>query len=326
MLKFIGKRLLALIPIMLGVMVIIFCIRAITPGDPVDMLFPDTATEEERMEMREELGLTDSLPVQFVKYVADVVRGDLGTSYITKQPVMQEILQRMPTTMAVCFGAVFLGIILGVPLGILSAQYPYSIIDSIILVVSMIARAIPGFCLAFLFITVFSVELHWLPSFGISTPAGYILPMLTIGLGSIANYTRLTRSSMLEVVRQDYIRTARAKGQTEGKIIFGHALRNASIPIVASIGNQVGHQLGGALIIETVFGIPGIGKYIGDAMSARNFPAIQGGVLTLALIFTVVNLLVDLSFTVINPRLKTGIISGGSRKKSTAPKKAAANA
>lgn len=222
----------------------------------------------------------------------------------------------MPTTLMVCFGAVFLGIILGVPLGILSAQHPYSILDSIILVVSMIARTIPGFCLAFLFITFFSVKLKWFPSYGVATAAGYVLPMLTIGLGSMANYTRLTRSSMLEVVRQDYIRTARAKGQTEGKIVFGHALRNASIPIVASIGNQVGHQLGGALIIETVFGIPGIGKYIGDAITARNFPAIQGGVLMLALIFTIVNLLVDLSFTVINPRLKTSIISTGPRKKS----------
>lgn len=317
MLRFVAKRLLMLIPIMLGVTLIIFCIRAFTPGDPIDSLLPDTATEEQRQELREELGLDKPLPVQFIKYVAGVVTGDLGTSYVTKQPVLQEILSRMPTTIMVCFSAVFLGILLGVPLGIFSAQRPYSLLDSVILVLSMVARAVPGFCLAFLFISLFAVKLNWLPSFGVESAKGYILPVLTIGLGSMANYTRLTRSSMLEVMRQDYIRTARAKGQTEGKIVTDHALRNASIPIVASIGNQIGHQLGGALVIETVFGIPGIGKYIGDAVGLRNFPAIQGGVLVLALIFTVVNLLVDLSFTVINPRLKTSILAQESHKKKT---------
>jgi len=322
MLKFTIKRLLMLIPIMLGVLVIVFCIRAITPGNPAEMLLPETATEEQIAQKEAELGLDKPLPIQFLYYIGNVITGDLGTSYVTGQPIMEEILNRLPTTIAVCFGAVLLGILLGVPLGILSAQHPYSVLDSIILVISMIARTIPGFCLAFLFISLFAVELNWLPSYGVTSPAGYVLPMMTIGLGSMANYTRLTRSSMLEVVRQDYIRTARAKGQSEGKIVFGHALRNAAIPIVASIGNQVGHQLGGALIIETVFGIPGIGKYIGDAISARNFPAIQGGVLTLAIIFTVVNLLVDLSFTVINPRLKTSIITSGSRMKTNAKRAA----
>lgn len=321
MLKYIGKRLLMLIPILLGVTILVFCIRAITPGDPVDHLVSEDASEEVREELREDLGLNKPLVVQFLLYVKGIVTGDLGTSYVTKEPVLKELLGRLPTTLIVCFGAVFLGLILGVPLGIASAQKPYSWMDSVILVLSMIARSIPGFCLAFVLITIFAVELHWLPAVGISSWKSYVLPMATIGLSSMANYTRITRSSMLEIVRQDYVRTARAKGQTEGKIVFGHELRNASIPIVASIGNQVGRQLGGALIIETVFGVPGIGKYIGDAVGARNFPAIQGGVLFLAFIFAIVNLLVDLSFVVINPRLKTSVISGKKRKKKKATEK-----
>ncbi len=315
MLRYTLKRLLMLVPIMLGVLVIVFAIRAITPGSPLDSLLSEDASEEQRQELSEQLGLDDPLPIQFIKYVGGVLTGDLGTSYKTHQPVLQEIMERLPTTIIVCFTAVALGVLVGVPMGIYSAMRPYSIGDSIVLVASMAARAIPGFVLAFLLLSLFSVELHWLPSYGITDPKGYILPMVTIGLASAANYTRLTRTSMLDIIHKDYIRTARAKGVGEGKVIFSHALRNASIPIVASIGNQIGHQLGGALIIETVFGIPGIGKYIGDAITARNFPAIQGGVLVLALIFTIVNLLVDLSFTVINPQLKTGMITAAKRKK-----------
>lgn len=317
--RYILKRLILLIPIMLGVTLIVFCIRAITPGSPVDHLLGDDATAEQREELEAELGLDDPLPIQFVNYVKDVVRGDLGESYTTGEPVMEEILSRFPITVAVCFSAVFLGTLLGVPLGIFSATRPYTWIDSTVLVVSIVIRSIPAFCLAFFLISIFSVELHLLPSFGVSTPLSFVLPVAVIGLTSMCNYTRITRSSMLEIIRQDYIRTARAKGQSEHKIIYSHALRNAAIPIVNSVGNQIGHQLGGALILETVFGIPGVGKYIGDAISTRNFPAVQGGVLFLAFIFTVVNLLTDLSFTAVNPRLKSSlIVSKGRRKKQAA--------
>lgn len=309
MLKFIAKRVLFLIPIMLGVMVIVFAIRAITPGDPVDSLLSEDATEEQRAELAAELGLDQPLPVQFVRYVGDAITGDLGTSYTTKQPVMQELLTRLPVSLIVCFGAVAIGVILGVPLGTLSAVKQYSWTDSIVRILSMVFAATPAFCLGLVLIMVFSVQLHWLPSVGLSGPASFILPMCTVGLSSLAQYTRITRSSMLEVIRQDYIRTARAKGQTEFAITTRHALRNAFIPIMSQIGNQVGHQLGGALIVETVFGMPGVGKYIGDAITARNFPAIQGGVLFLAFIFTIVNLLVDLSFAFINPRLKSSILN-----------------
>ena len=309
MLKFIAKRVLFLIPIMLGVMVIVFVIRAITPGNPVDSLLSEDATEEQRAELTAELGLDQPLPVQFVRYVGDAITGDLGTSYTTKQPVLQELLTRLPISLIVCFGAVAIGVLLGVPLGTISAVKQYSWTDSVVRILSMVFAATPQFCLGLVLIMVFSVQLHWLPSVGLSGPASFILPMATIGLSSLAQYTRITRSSMLEVIRQDYIRTARAKGQTEFAITTRHALRNAFIPIMSQIGNQVGHQLGGALIVENVFGMPGVGKYIGDAITARNFPAIQGGVLMLALIFTIVNLLVDLSFAFINPRLKSSIMN-----------------
>lgn len=309
MVRYIIKRVLWLIPIMLGVLVIVFALRAITPGSPVDQLLGDTATEEQRQALEKELGLNKSLPEQFIIYVNGVLHGDLGTSYLSKAPVLDEILGRVPTTVIICFGAVFIGLILGVPLGVLSAQKQYTWTDSFILVMSMVLRSIPGFCLGLCMIWIFAVKLHWFPAVGITDPRGYIMPMIAIGLGSMANYTRITRTSMLEVIRQDYVRTARAKGQREGKIVWSHELRNASIPIAASVGTQLGWQLGGALIIESVFGVPGIGKYIGDAVTARNFPAIQGGVIFLAFVFCIVNLLVDLSFTVINPRLKTTIIN-----------------
>lgn len=322
-LHFLLKRVLMLIPIMLGVTLIIFCIRAVTPGNPVDSLLSENATDEQRQELTHELGLDKSLPEQFIIYVKNVCTGDLGTSYTTHRPVMEELLERFPTSLKVCFGAVLIGLILGVPLGILSALRQYSWVDSFVLVFSMLAHAIPGFCLAFLLITVFSLKLQWLPSVGMTSVLSYVLPMMTIGLNSMANYTRITRSSMLEVIRQDYIRTARAKGQSEGNIVWSHAFRNAAIPVVANIGNQIGRQLGGALIVENVFGMPGIGKYIGDAIAMRNFPAVQGGVLFLALVITLINLLTDLAFTYINPRLKSSIMQGKAKKSS---KKAAAAA
>jgi len=324
MAKFIIRRILLAIPIMLGVIIIIFTLRALTPGDPVDHLLPESATQAERAELRSDLGLDKPIYVQFFVYVKNVATGDLGTSYRTKQPVASELMTRLGVSVVITFGAVIIGMLLGIPLGVTSSLKQYTWLDSVILVLSMIAMSAPGFVLALLLITVFSVNLHWLPAVGLTSSLGYILPMVTIGLGSLSAYTRITRSTMLEVIRQDYIRTARAKGQTETAIITGHALRNAFIPIAAQIGNQVGHQLGGALIVETVFGIPGIGKYIADAITERNFPSIQGGVLMLAVLFTLVNLIVDISFVLINPRLKSSILYNRGRISSFKRKKSAA--
>lgn len=319
MAKYIFKRVLMLIPIMLGVMVIIFALKVVTPGDPVVDILGDQATEEQKDAKREELGLNDPIVIQFFNYVKGIVtKGDFGDSYRTGEPVLAELLPRLKISITICFGAVLIGAAVGVTLGVISALKKYTWIDSLVLTISMFFTSIPQFCVALLLIYLFSVTLGWLPSNGIDTAAGYVLPMVVIGLHSLSNYTRITRSSMLEVIGQDYIRTARAKGQTESKITTRHAMRNAMIPVAAAIGNQMGHQLGGALIIETVFGIPGVGKYISDAIIARNYPSVLGGVLLLAFMFTLVNLIVDISFLVIDPRLKKSLISAGSRPRKLA--------
>ena len=319
MLKYIVKRILYVIPVMLGVLIIVFALKSIMPGDPVDMILPADSTEEERQEKRDELGLNDPIVVQFVDYVGDIVtKLDFGTSYKTNQPIFTELMQRFPITFGLAIGSVLVGTLLAIPLGILSAIKQYTWVDSVILVISMLAVSIPSFWFALMCLSLFSVELNWLPAIYDGSLASWIMPVVVIALAAMSGLTRITRSSMLEVIRSDYIRTARAKGQTEGKIVMRHAFRNALIPILAAIGNSLGAQLGGALIIETVFGMPGIGKYITDAISQRNFPAVQGGVILLAFVFTIVNLLVDISYTFVDPRLKGTIVTVSRRKRKAA--------
>lgn len=322
MLKYIIKRILYVIPVMLGVLVIVFALKVIMPGDPVDMLLPTGSSEEDRVELRHKLGLDEPVVVQFGKYVWGIVtRGDFGTSYKTKQPVAKEVMTKFPITLVLAVGAVFLGTLLAIPLGILSAVKQYTWVDSLILVISMLAVSIPSFWFGLMLLSLFGVTLGWVPTMFDGTIRSWILPIVTIALASMSGLTRVTRTTMLEVIRADYIRTARAKGLPEKKVIVKHAFRNALIPILASIGNDLGAQLGGALIVETVFGMPGIGKYITDAITQRNFPAVQGGLILLAFVFTIVNLIVDLSYTFVDPRLKASMI--GKKKKT---KKALAQA
>ncbi len=322
MLKYIVKRLLLLIPIILGVSAIIFLLKTLTPGDPARQILGNDASEEQVQAKREELGLNDPAIVQYVRYIGGVVHGDFGESYRTGEPVLSEIVPRLATSAKITLGAVAIGAIIGVLLGIISALKKYTWIDSLVLVISMFFQSVPEFVVALVLIMIFAVQLHLLPATGIETAKGYILPMLCIGLSSVASYTRITRSSMLEVLSEDYIRTARAKGQTEGNITFHHALRNAMIPVAQSIGTNLGNAIGGGMVLETVFGVPGVGKYIVDSITQRNYPSVLGGALIIAIVLTIINLIVDISFVLIDPRLKTTIISGGSKKK--APKKAAA--
>ena len=323
MLRYIVKRLLLLIPIILGVAAIIFALKTFTPGDPARQILGNDATPEQVEAKREELGLNDPVIVQYVRYMAGVVHGDFGESYRTGEPVLSEILPRLATSAKITIGAVAIGAILGILLGIISALKKYTWIDSLVLVVSMIFQSVPEFVVALMLILIFCVNLHVLPSSSsdLSNIKAYILPMACIGLASVASYTRITRSSMLEVLGEDYIRTARAKGQTEGNITYHHALRNAMIPVAQSIGTNLGNAIGGGMVVETVFGVPGVGKYIVDSITRRDYPSVLGGALIIAIVLTVINLLVDISFVLIDPRLKTTIISGGKKK---APKKAAA--
>ncbi len=322
MFKYIIKRILFLIPILLGVSAIIFALKTFTPGDPARLLLGNTASEEQVAEKRVELGLDDPVPVQYVKYLGKIVtKFDFGTSYTTGKPVTKEIMPRLWVSAKITLGAVLLGAVIGTLLGIISALKKYTWVDSAVLVISMFFQSIPEFVVGLVLIMIFSVNLGILPSFGIDSWKGYIMPMLCIGLSSIANYTRITRSSMLEVLGEDYIRTARAKGQTERNITMHHALRNAIIPVIQSLGTHLGNAIGGGMVLETVFGVPGVGKYIVDAISSRNYPSVLGGALIIAMILTIINLIVDISFVVVDPRLKTTVISGG--KKKTPAKKAA---
>ena len=315
MVKYIIKRLLLLIPILLGVSAIIFALKTVTPGDPARQILGNDATEEQVEAKRQELGLNDPVIVQYVRYIAGVVHGDFGTSYRTGEPVLSEIAPRLLTSAKITLGAVAIGAFLGILLGILSALKKYTWVDSVVLVISMFFQSVPEFVVALVLIMIFAVKLHVLPATGIDTPLGYIMPMLCVGLSSVAGYTRITRSSMLEVLGEDYIRTARAKGQTENNITYHHALRNAMIPVAQSVGTSLGNSIGGGMVLETVFGVPGVGKYIVDSITHRNYPSVLGGALIIAIALTVINLIVDISFVMIDPRLKTTIISGSARKK-----------
>ena len=317
MVKYIIKRILYLIPIMLGVSCIIFALKSFTPGDPARQILGNSATEEQLQEKRDELGLNDPAPIQYIHYIKGIVtRGDFGDSYRTGKPVLSEILPRLLTTAKITLGAVFIGAVIGVLLGILSALKKYTIVDSSVLVVSMFFQSCPEFVVGLVLILIFAVNLHILPANGIASWKGYIMPMICIGFSSIAGYTRITRSAMLEVLSEDYIKTARAKGQTENNITFHHAFRNAMIPVAQSVALTLGIQLGGGMVLETVFGVPGVGKYIVDAIGQRNYPSVLGGALILAILLTLINLIVDISFVLIDPRLRTTIISGNREKKS----------
>ncbi|MBP3900646.1 MAG: ABC transporter permease [Blautia sp.] len=314
MLRYIVRRILLLIPILLGVSAIIFTLKTFTPGDPARQILGNNATQEQIDAKRDELGLNDPVLVQYFNYIKGVCTGDFGNSYRTGEPVLKEILPRIGTSAKITLGAVAIGAVIGVLLGIISALKKYTWIDSLVLVISMFFQSVPEFVVALVLILIFAVNLHLLPATGIETAAGYILPMTCIGLSSVASYTRITRSSMLEVMGEDYIRTARSKGQTEGKIVWSHALRNAMIPVAQSIGTNLGNSIGGGMVLETVFSVPGVGKYIVDSITQRNYPSVLGGALILAFILTIINLLVDISFVLIDPRLKTTIISGGAKK------------
>ena len=306
MFRYIGKRILMMIPVLLGVMILVFSIMYVTPGDPVRQMLGVGASEEVVQATRDELGLNDPYIVQLGRYVKDVVfHQDLGTSYITGNAVFTEILERFPNTLKLASLGVSIAVIVGVSMGIISATMQYSIFDRIASSVALIGVSMPSFWAGLMAVIIFSVHLQWLPPSGSYGPEYWILPALTLGFHGSANIMRMTRSSMLEVIRQDYIRTARAKGQKERIVIVFHALKNAMIPVVTVIGMQFGTLLGGSILIESVFAIPGLGKYIIESINNRDYPVVRGGVLLLALSFSVVNLLVDLLYALLDPRIKS---------------------
>ena len=304
MYKFILKRLIMMIPVLLGVVFIIFTMMYLTPGSPEDMILGDNATEEDKQELREELGLDDPFLVRFGSYIFNIVtKGDFGTSYSNGRSVTGEILDRFPTTALLALLSMVVALCIGVPLGILAATKQYSIFDHLATTVSLFGISVPNFWLGMMLIIVFAVHLGILPPSGFYGAEYWILPAITVGSGAAANIMRTTRSTMLEVIRQDYIRCIRAKGQSEGKTIWGHALRNALIPIVTLIGLQMGSLLGGAVVVEQIFSLPGLGQMTLTGINNRDYPVVQGCVLFIAFIYVLVNLVVDLLYAYIDPRI-----------------------
>ncbi len=313
MFKYIMRRLLMMIPVLLGVSLLIFTMLYITPGDPVDQLLGADATPEQVEAMHERLGMNGSFLERYTRYLWNLVRGDMGLSYTTKKPVFDELMQRFPTTLLFATLSTLVASLIGLTMGIISAVRQYSVMDSVGQLFALIGVSVPSFWLGLMLIIIFSVELKWLPSSGFRTPLHWILPSLTVGLVQSATLTRQTRSQMLEVIRQDYIKTAMSKGQTEIKTILKHALPNALIPIVTVLGMMFGTGLGGAVITEQIYSIPGIGKLMVDAINARNYPVVQGGVLMIAFSTGFVNLLIDILYAFIDPRIKS--LYGSSKKK-----------
>lgn len=322
MVKYIIKRLLWMIPIVLGVTVLVFTLMCFTPGNPAETILGATATQEDLDAKTEELGLNDPYIVRLGNYLMQVyVKHDLGSSWITKVDIMSSIAEKLPRTMILSLVTMLIAFGVGIPLGIVAATHQNQWQDSLSMVFALIGVAIPNFWLALLLIILFSVKLGWLPAMGIDSGVkSYILPALAACMGSLATCARQTRSSMLDVIRSDYITTARSKGVPERAVIFKHALKNALIPIITMAGSTFGHLLGGMIIIETVFSIPGMGNYIIGAVNNRDYPVVQGGTIFLAITFSLCMLLVDLLYAAVDPRIKAQY-AGGSKKK---PKKEAA--
>lgn len=305
MIKYLLERLLALIPIALGVTLILFTLLYITPGDPARIALGEEAPEESIAEFNREHGLDRPFIIRYGMFVYNaVVHQDLGRSYATRRPVASEIAATFPTTLNLSLGAIVLATTFGLAFGIICAIKQYSIFDNVTMVIAMLGISTPVFYLGILLILWFSVRLRWLPSSGFDTLSQRILPWIALSATSMSIITRMTRSSMLEVIRSDYIRTARAKGQKESVVILKHALRNALIPIITIIGIQFGHLLGGSILTESVFSIPGVGRLAVEGIKARDYPMVQGAVLYISIIYALVNLLVDLLYAWVDPRLR----------------------
>ncbi|MCC3649410.1 MULTISPECIES: nickel ABC transporter permease [Bacillaceae] len=304
MLMFILRRILQTIPVIIGVTFVVFFIMQLVPGDPAVLLAGEGASKETIEAIREQLGLNQPLYIQYFEYLANVFKGDLGVSLKNSQPVLDEILVRLPITIELAFFSIIITIVLGMAAGIISAVKPYSLTDVSVMLVALLGISLPSFWFGLMLMYFFSVKLQILPVAGWDSLLHVILPAITLGAGGAAIVARMTRSSMLEVIRQDYIRTARAKGLRERIIIYKHALRNALIPVITVVGLQFGALLGGTVLVESIFAINGLGRMIVDAIRMRDLPMVQGGVLFASLIFVVVNLFVDVFYRFFNKRIE----------------------
>lgn len=307
----VGRRLAAALPTLLGVLLVVFWVIHLIPGDPARVILGTTATAEQLAETRSALGLDRPLPEQFASFMGRYLKGDLGRSIISRRPVVEEIALRFPPTAQLAVGGMAVACLLGIPLGIISASRRGSLIDLLALVVSSLGIAAPVFWIGLLLSLVFATKLDWFPSIGagragdwVSVLRALVLPSLTLGLSGMALIARMTRSCMLDVLQEDYIRTARAKGLSEKVVIYRHALRNAAIPVVTIVGLNVGYLIGGTVLVETVFARPGLGYLMVQAILARDYPLVQGLTFFVAGSFILVNLITDLAYAWLDPRIR----------------------
>ena len=303
--KFILNRIIQVVPVVFGVIIISFVLIIILPGDPVLSMVGERYDEQTVEKMRERLQIDKPLVFRAVTFVKNIFSGDLGYSFVTGRPVLNEILDKFPNTFILALGAMSCAIVLGILLGLFSSLYPGSVLDKTILVFALVGISSPVFWVGLIFVLVFGGYLGWLPPTGYGGIEYLILPSLTLGLRSAAQITRLTRASMIETLQQDFIRTAESKDLARWKILFKHALPNSLIPTITIIGTDFGSYLSGAVLTESIFGWPGVGRLALEAVLKRDFPVIQGTVLFMALVFICVNLLIDVLYGVIDPRIRT---------------------
>ena len=304
MVHFIVRRILQTIPVLFGVIVITFILMYLVPGDPVVSMVGERYDEETIHKLRKELHLDDSLPMQFVHYVSNVLRGDFGKSFVTGGSVSEELLIKLPNTLILAVASMIIAIITGLTMGIVSSLRPQSILDKITMLFALAGISVPVFWVGLMLVLFIGVFLQWLPPTGFGGVEYIILPAITLGLRSAAYLARLTRATMLDVLNQDYIRTARMKMLPEWKVILKHGFPNILIPIITVIGTDFGSYLSGAVLTESIFGWPGIGRYALEAILKRDFPVIQGTVLFMALMFILANLIVDIFYGIVDPRIR----------------------
>ena len=312
MLGYIVRRLISTIPVMGVVAIVIFAILRLTPGDPAAIIAGDSATVEQLQRIRQQLGLDQPIPVQFVRWVGDLLQGDLGLSLISGVPVTDMIVGRMGPTLFLTLTVIAFSIVVAVPLGMVAAWTQGSALDRAISALSVLGFSVPSFVIGYLLILFFAIDLGWLPIQGYRPPAeGFwpffqrlILPTITLGLGYVALIARITRTGMLEVMGEDFVRTARAKGAGELTVMLRHALVNAAVPIVTIIGVGIAHLMSGVVVTETVFNLPGLGRLVVEAVLARDYPVIQGLILFFSFAYILINLLIDISYTALDPRIR----------------------
>ncbi len=314
MLKYIGKRVLLMIPVVLGISFILFTIMEFSPGDPARIILGDYATQEQVDELREEMGLNDTFLVRYGRYVLNAAQGDFGKSYRSNSPVVGEIAARFPVTLKISLMAIVIAVLIGIPVGIISAVKQYSFADILSTMAALLFTSIPAFWLGLLLIMFLSVQHHILPSVGSDTWKHLIMPSLSLAAAQMATIIRMTRSTMLEVIRQDYIRTAKAKGASSRRVVFHHAIKNALLPVITTVGLSVSNLLGGALIIENVFGISGLGTVMVNSVKSKDTPLLLGSVMFAAVVAGFVNLGVDVLYTYVDPRIKAQFVKKTKRQ------------